>query len=121
MPFDINIISVKDIIDILLVAFLLYKTYKLMKSSGSINVFIGILVFIVIWVIVSQVLQMRLLGSIFDKLVSVGVIALIVLFQDELRHFLLTLGSRHRTSSFLRFLKGNRKEMSVGFFFLRVL
>ena len=75
MPFDISILSVKDIIDILLVAFLLYKTYKLMKSSGSINVFTGILVFIVIWVIVSQVLQMRLLGSIFDKLVSVGVIA----------------------------------------------
>ena len=110
MTFDINILSLKDILDILLVAFLLYKTYKLMKSSGSINIFIGILVFIVIWVIVSQVLQMRLLGSIFDKLVSVGVIALIVLFQDEIRHFLLTLGSRHRSSSFFRFLKGNKKE-----------
>ena len=110
MTFDINILSLKDILDILLVAFLLYKTYKLMKSSGSINIFIGILVFIVIWVIVSQVLQMRLLGSIFDKLVSVGVIALIVLFQDEIRHFLLTLGSRHRSSSFFRFLKGNKKD-----------
>lgn len=110
MTFDINILSLKDILDILLVAFLLYKTYKLMKSSGSINIFIGILVFIVIWVIVSQVLQMRLLGSIFDKLVSVGVIALIVLFQDEIRHFLLTLGSRHRSSSLFRFLKGNKKD-----------
>ena len=110
MPFDISILSVKDIIDILLVAFLLYKTYKLMKSSGSINVFTGILVFIVIWVIVSQVLQMRLLGSIFDKLVSVGVIALIVIFQDEIRHFLLSLGSRHRTSSLLRFFKGSQKN-----------
>ena len=104
MTFDINILSLKDILDILLVAFLLYKTYKLMKSSGSINIFIGI------WVIVTQVLQMRLLGSIFDKLVSVGVIALIVLFQDEIRHFLLTLGSRHRSSSFFRFLKGNKKD-----------
>lgn len=83
MPFDIYILSFKDILDILLVAFLLYKSYKLMKSSGSINIFIGILVFIIIWVIVSQVLQMRLLGSIFDKLVSVGVIALIVLFQER--------------------------------------
>ncbi len=110
MTFDINILSLKDILDILLVAFLLYKTYKLMKSSGSINIFIGILVFIVIWIIVSQVLQMRLLGSIFDKLVSVGVIALIVLFQDEIRHFLLTLGSRHRSSSLFRFLKGNKKD-----------
>ena len=106
MPFDIYILSFKDILDILLVAFLLYTSYKLMKSSGSINIFIGILVFIIIWVIVSQVLQMRLLGSIFDKLVSVGVIALIVLFQDEIRHFLLSLGSRHRSNSLFRFLKG---------------
>ena len=110
MPFDIHIMSLKDILDILLVAFLLYKTYKVMKSSGSINAFIGILVFIVIWVIVSQVLQMGLLGSIFDKLVSVGVIALIVLFQDEIRHLLLTLGSHHRANSLFRFLKGNKEQ-----------
>ena len=110
MPFDLSILTLKDIIDIILVAYLLYKTYKLMKSSGSINVFIGILVFIVIWVIVSQVLQMRLLGSIFDKLVSVGVIAMIVLFQDEIRHFLLTLGSRQRSNSLFRFLRGKKEE-----------
>ena len=109
MPFDIHILTLKDILDILLVAFLLYKSYKLMKSSGSINLFTGILVFIVIWVIVSQVLQMKLLGSIFDKLVSVGVIALIVLFQEELRRFLLSLGSRHHSNSLFRFLKGNKK------------
>ena len=109
MPFDIHILTLKDILDILLVAFLLYKTYKLMKSSGSINIFTGRLVFIVMWVIVSQVLQMRLLGSIFDKLVSVGVIALIVLFQEEIRRFLLTLGSRHHSSSWFRFLRGNKK------------
>ena len=110
MPFDLSIIGFKDILDILLVAFLLYKTYKVMKSSGSINIFTGILVFIIIWVIVSQVLQMRLLGSIFDKLVSVGVIALIVLFQDEIRQFLLTLGSRYRTNSLFRFLKNNNNS-----------
>lgn len=85
--------GIKDFIDILLVAFLLYYTYKLMKASGSINVFTGILVFILIWLVVSQVLEMKLLGSIFDKLVSVGVLALIILFQDEIRRFLLTLGS----------------------------
>ena len=79
--------GIKDFIDILLVAFLLYYTYKLMKASGSINVFTGILVFILIWLVVSQVLEMKLLGSIFDKLVSVGVLALIVLFQDEIRRF----------------------------------
>ena len=102
--------GIKDFIDILLVAFLLYYTYKLMKASGSINVFTGILVFILIWLVVSQVLEMKLLGSIFDKLVSVGVLALIVLFQDEIRRFLLTLGSHQNASALVRFLTGNKKE-----------
>lgn len=102
--------GIKDFIDILLVAVLLYYTYKLMKASGSINVFTGILVFILIWLVVSQVLEMKLLGSIFDKLVSVGVLALIVLFQDEIRRFLLTLGTHKHASALIRFLTGNKKE-----------
>lgn len=102
--------GIKDFVDILLVAFLLYYTYKLMKASGSINVFTGILVFILIWLIVSQVLEMKLLGSIFDKLVSVGVLALIILFQEEIRRFLLTLGSHQNASAIVRFFTGNKKE-----------
>jgi uncharacterized protein (TIGR00159 family) len=102
--------GIKDFIDILLVAFLLYYTYKLMKASGSINVFTGILVFILIWLVVSQVLEMKLLGSIFDKLVSVGVLALIILFQDEIRRFLLTLGSHKHASALVRFFTGNEKD-----------
>ena len=102
--------SIKDFINILSVAFLLYYSYKLMKASGSINVFTGILVFILLWLVVSQVLEMRLLGSIFDKLVSVGVIALIVLFQEEIRRFLLTLGSHQHASALVRFLTGAKKE-----------
>lgn len=107
MFFDFGI---KDFIDILSVAFLLYYTYKLMKASGSINVFTGILVFILIWLVVSQVLEMKLLGSILDKLVSVGVLALIVLFQEEIRRFLLTLGSHRHVSALVRFFSGNKKE-----------
>lgn len=74
-------ISIKDIIDIFLVALMLFYIYRLMKESRSLNVFIGIIVFVVIWLFVSQVLEMRLLGAIMDKLVSVGVLALIVLFR----------------------------------------
>ena len=59
--------TIKDFIDILLVAVLLYYTYKVMKSSGSINIFVGIMVFILVWLVVTQVLDMRLLGSIMDK------------------------------------------------------
>ena len=58
--------GIKDFIDILLVAFVLYYTYKLMKASGFIKVFTGILVFILIWLVVTQVLEMKLLGSIFN-------------------------------------------------------
>lgn len=57
------------------------------ESFRFLNVFTGILIFILIWLVVSQVLEMKLLGSIFDKLVSVGVVALIILFQDEIRRF----------------------------------
>lgn len=106
--------GIKDFIDILLVALLLYHTYKLMKASGSINVFTGILVFILIWLVVSQVLEMKLLGSIFDKLVSVGVLALIILFQEEIRRFLLTLGSHRNVSALIRFFTGNNRENETG-------
>lgn len=102
--------GIKDFVDVLLVAFMLYYTYKLMKVSGSINIFVGVLVFILIWLVVSQILEMRLLGSIFDKLVSVGVLALIVLFQDEIRRFLLTIGSHKRAGALVRFLTGLKKE-----------
>ena len=92
-----------DIIDIFLVALMLFYIYRLMRDSRSLNLFIGIMVFIVIWLFVSQIIQMRLLGSILDKLVSVGVIALIVLFQEDIRTFLYNLGAHRRMRSFMRF------------------
>lgn len=88
--------GIKDIIDIFLVALMLFYIYRLMKESRSLNVFIGIMMFMLLWVFVSQVVEMRLLGTIMDKLVSVGVIALIVLFQEDIRKFLYTLGSHQR-------------------------
>ncbi len=92
--------GIKDFIDIFLVALLLFYAYRLMKESRSLNVFIGIIVFVVIWLFVSKILEMKLLGSILDKLVSVGVIGLIILFQEEIRHFLYTLGA-HRKMKFI--------------------
>ena len=75
-----------------------------MKESGSLNLFIGILVIVVIWVLVSQIFQMRLLGGILDTLVNVGTLALIVLFQDEIRHFLRNVGSQRRVRRILDLL-----------------
>jgi TIGR00159 family protein len=94
--------GIKDAVDIFLVALMLYYIYKLMKESRSLNAFIGIMVFILVWLFVSQVLEMRLLGSILDKLVSVGVIGLIVLFKDEIRKFLYQLGERQRVRKIIR-------------------
>ena len=103
--------GIKDIIDIFLVALMLYYIYRLMKESRSLNVFIGIMVFIVVWLLVSQILEMKLLGSIMDKLVSVGVIALIILFQDEIRKFLYNLGAHQRMRSLMRFFSfGGEKK-----------
>ncbi len=102
--------GIKDFIDILLVAFLLYYIYKLMKSSGSLNVFTGIMIFFLIWLVVSQVLEMKLLGSIFDKLINVGVLALFILFQKEIRRFLLTIGSHQYVRGVVHLFTGNRKQ-----------
>ena len=105
--------GIKDIVDILLVALILYYIYRLMKESRSLNVFMGILVFVVLWLVVSQVLQMKLLGSILDKFVSVGVIVLVILFQDEIRKFLYNLGAHQRMRSFRRFLSINDKKQDT--------
>lgn len=102
--------GIKDIIDILLVALMLYYLYRLMKESRSLNVFVGIMVFVLMWLFVSQVLEMRLLGSIMDKLVSVGVIGLIVLFKDEIRKFLYQIGEHRRVKHLLKFFRQKKEE-----------
>ena len=107
-------IGIKDIVDIFLVACLLYYAYRLMKDSGSLSIFYGILVFIGIWILVTQVFEMRLLGAIFDKLISVGVLALIILFQEEIRRFFLTIGSQRRLRFLLRLFRGKNKSGTDG-------
>lgn len=101
-----------DFIDIVAVALLLYYIYRLMKESSSANIFSGILVFIVAWLIVSQLFEMRLLGGILDKMVNVGALALIILFQEELRHFFSSIGTRRRANVFMR-LFSRRREANV--------
>ncbi len=102
--------SLKDFVDILLVAVLLYNLYRLMRESRSINVFVGIMIFILGWFFVSQIFEMRLLGGILDKLVSVGVIAVIVIFQEDIRKFLYGIGAHHRVRAFLDFFSPKHAE-----------
>jgi len=102
--------GIKDTIDILLVALMLYYIYKLMRTSGSLNIFYGILVFMAVWIMVSQVFEMRLLGGIFDKVMNVGTLALIIIFQDEIRRFFITIGSNGRYRRLMRFFRTKRKK-----------
>lgn len=84
-----------DIIDILLVAFLIYQAYKLIKGSFVVNIFLGIaLVFIARWTV--KALDMELTGFILGNFTEVGVIALLIVFQPEIRKFLLILGKESR-------------------------
>ena len=102
--------GIKDIVDIVLVALMLFYIYRLMRESRSLNVFYGILVFVLVWLFVSQVLEMKLLGSILDKPVSVGVIGLIVLLQEEIRHFRYNLGAHQKAKNLIRWFRGSREQ-----------
>ncbi|MDE6333030.1 MAG: diadenylate cyclase CdaA [Muribaculaceae bacterium] len=88
--------GIKDIIDIILVATLLYYIYKLMKESGTINIFYGVMAFIVVWIVASEIFAMRLIGTILDKFMSIGLLILVILFQDQIKRFLVELGSHRR-------------------------
>lgn len=101
-----------DIIDIFGVAFLLYQLYKMIKGTVAINIFIGVFILILTWLLV-KALDMKLIGSILDAIVSVGAIAVIVLFQEEIRRFLLVLGTKYNTRRWLNFeniLTKNKKS-----------
>ena len=86
-------IQVIDIIDILLVAALVYYIYRLVKGTNIILIFWARLILLVIWR-AADLLGMRLLGAILSSIVSVGLIALIIIFQPEIRRFLLFVGTK---------------------------
>jgi diadenylate cyclase len=95
---DLLNFNVLDIIDIILVAFLLYYVYKLIKGTVAINIFFGIVIFYLFYLLV-DVLQMSMLSNILGGFMSVGIIALIVVFQPEIRKFLLMIGSTNLSKS----------------------
>ena len=99
-----------DLLDILLVAGLLFIVYKAMKGTNAPYIMVGIVMVYLGWVIV-KALNMELLSTILGQIISVGVIALLVIFQPELRRFLFTLGMRQKEFDFLaRFFSLNRKQ-----------
>lgn len=105
--------TIKDIIDILLVALFIYAIYTTFKHSGSKALFSGILTFFVIWIIVSQIFQLRLMGAILNQFVSLGFFVLVILFQGELRKMLTAIGSTRRWRSLRRLLNKERREQDL--------
>lgn len=93
MVLDIKII---DVIDIVLVAIILFQLYKLIRGTAALSIFIGIFIIYMFWLIV-KALNMELIGALLGQVIGVGVIALIIVFQQEVRRFLLVIGNRYMT------------------------
>jgi diadenylate cyclase len=84
-------VSWVDFVDIALVSVLLYQVYKLIRGSIAVNIFLGILALYLVYLIV-RAAQMELLSTILGQFMGVGVLAMIILFQPEIRKFLLVIG-----------------------------
>ena len=106
-----------DLIDILLVALLLFYAYRLVKGTVAINIFIGIVIFYVIWKL-TDILNLDVLSNILGKFISVGFFALIVVFQQEIRKFLLLIGSTNFASKrnvirYFNFLNQDHESLKI--------
>lgn len=105
--------GIKDILDILIVAMLLYYVYRLMKSSGTLSLFYGVLLFIVIWVVASEIFGMRMTGTILDKFMGIGLIVLVILFQDQIKRFLIDIGSQRKLKVFRKLFRHDDRDDEV--------
>lgn len=103
-------IRLLDILDILLVAFLMYQLYLLVRGTVAINIIIAILGIYIFWWFV-RMLKMELLSSILGQVIGVGVIALIIVFQQEIRRFLIIIGSRYISKNRMRIEKLLRLDL----------
>ena len=106
------------LMDIFLVAVLLYALYKMLKGTVAINIFLGLVSLFLIWQLVSA-MQMELLSQILGAFISVGLVALIIIFQPEIRQFLLALGTPYffrkygKNLSFLKFAFKEKTELNL--------
>lgn len=87
-------IGLKNIIDILLVATIMFGFYRLLRRSGVTNLFWGILLIVFVWFLVENVLRLEMTGALLNSILSVGMLGLIVIFQEEIRGFIYRIGAR---------------------------
>ena len=105
-------LTIFDIIDIFLVAVILFQLYRLIRGTAAFSIFLAIFFIYIFWLVV-KALNMELVGALLGQVIGVGVIALIIVFQQEVRRFLLVLGNRYINGSRFSFFKffGSVKEM----------
>ena len=106
-----------DALDILLVAFLLFQLYSIVKGTPAVSIFTGIFFIYLVWIIV-RAFDMKLFGSILGKFIDVGVIAIIIVFQQEIRKFLLFVGTNeflNRNMLLKVFVRSNTKKEAEKF------
>ena len=101
-----------DLIDILLSAYILYLLYIKLRNTAAMNILVGILIVYVLWMVV-RALDMTLLNTMMSRIASVGILALVIVFQQEIRKFLLEVGNKTSITNFFsleRILKNVIKE-----------
>lgn len=107
-----------DVFDIFLVALLFYQIYMMIRGTAAINIFIGIFLLYVIWLVV-RALNMEMLSTILGQIIGVGALALIIVFQQEVRKFLLYIGTRYLSNKGfsierLFLVKSDNKALLIG-------
>lgn len=106
-------LSIKDGIDIFILALFLYYSYNLLKGSGSKALFMGFIAFFALWAIVSQILEMRLMGALLDKFVNIGLLILVIIFQEEIKKILISIGSAYRWQRFTGVLRDRNQSKNI--------
>ncbi|MBQ5394213.1 MAG: TIGR00159 family protein, partial [Alistipes sp.] len=101
-----------DLVDIVLVASLLYWLYRMTRGTNAPYILSGIIAIYLVWVVV-RTLNMELLSSMLGQVISVGVIALIILFQPELRRFLQMIGRQQNFNFLHRIFSGAETKTEV--------
>ncbi len=96
--FDILNVSLADILDILLVALIIFIAFRWIRNSSALNIFVAVIAIYILMVIVDA-LDMKLMSSLLGTFIDVGVLALIIIFQPEIRHFLYRIGSETKLSA----------------------
>ncbi len=102
-------LSFTDILDIILVALIIYLLFRWIKNSPAMNIFLAIFL-IYLFMLIADALHMRLMSKLVSTFVDVGVIALVVIFQPEIRHFLMKFGSEAKGHTLLAKLFGGKDE-----------